>query len=88
MAYLNDQIKIELVLPEGSHIATLGNTELKWRKETDRDYGFTLRKIPEVTFYNDSSRTFDKLRPYEDDRQSCTQILMNCLLYTSDAADE
>jgi len=76
MAYLNDQIKIELVLPEGTHVATLGNTQLKWKKETDRDYGFTLRKLSEVTFFNDSNRTFDKLKVYEQDRTACVQILM------------
>lgn len=82
MAYLSDKIKVELVLPEGTHVATLANSSLKWKKETDRDYGFTIRKISEVIFFNDSQKSFNKLKPYIDSQDSCTQILMK--LYTKD----
>ena len=75
MAYLNDLLRFELVYPEEVVAAKLLNSSITFNKQKNEDYGFSLRVLDEVTFYNDDNNNYNRLKAIEDDQDSCTRVL-------------
>lgn len=76
MAYLGQQLKFILIYPEGSFEAKLADSSISFKKTKDKTYGYTIRKITDVKFYNDANRTFDRLKAIDMDPTTCTRVIM------------